>query len=89
MSTYYLQPRYDRCKSFYGKAQVIEEDNTIKLQSYDTIVATITNVNGKDFVDVYGLYSRTTTRHIHEFLTQHGFNCQTTKEIMEKYGRGK
>lgn len=62
----YLQARYDKRKSFYNKAKVIREDNSIKLKSYDTIVAEI-----KDKVlHIFGGYSQTTKRHIREFIRQ-------------------
>ena len=40
MRIYELTPGgYDRAKSFYGKAKVIEKDGETLLQSYDTTVA--------------------------------------------------
>lgn len=50
-------------KSFYGKAKVIESDNKIELQSYDTIVAQI--IDG--VFTVNGEYSLTTSTHIKSF----------------------
>lgn len=50
-------------KSFYGKAKVIESDNKIELQSYDTIVAQI--IDG--VFTVNGKYSLTTNTHIKSF----------------------
>lgn len=42
MRIYELTPvGYDRAKSFYGKAKVIETDGETLLQSYDTIVCKI------------------------------------------------
>lgn len=44
---------YDRAKSFYGKAKVIEKDNGEKvLQSYNTEVCKITS--GGEFVRLHG-----------------------------------
>ena len=58
---------YDRAKSFYGKAKVIEKDNGEKvLQSYDTEVCKITS--GGEFVRLWSGYSVTTMRHINSFL---------------------
>lgn len=81
MEVYELQARYDRRQSFYGKAQVIENGRTIKLQSYDTIVAVFSKK--KQSVKVNGYYSPTTARHINEFLYQNNFDKLTKKE-MEK-----
>ena len=67
MKIYELSARYDRRKSFYGKAQVIDhEDGVLELQSYDTIVSRC--VNGT--VEHLGKWSQTTTRHQREFERQ-------------------
>lgn len=69
MKRYALQPTNNR-KSFYGKAQVIEQDNgNIELQSYDTIVARIRNGN---FERLWDGYSATTMNHINSFLDTFG-----------------
>ena len=78
---YELSASYDSRKSFYGKANVIEENGIIQLKSYSTIVAEIEN--GK--VKVYGTYSNTTLRHIKEFLKQHGFKADSSSQIMNDY----
>lgn len=67
-------------KSYYGKALVLENDNTIKLQSYETIVAVFnkkTNV-----LKINGWYSMTTSKHINDFLRELG-SCKrfSKKEI--------
>jgi hypothetical protein len=77
-----LQPRYDSRKSFYGKADVREENGRKILKSYATDVAEIRN--GKAYV--YETYSPTTLRHIKEFLLQNGFKAETSKQIMKDYG---
>ena len=80
MNAYNLEPRYCSQQSFYGKALVIELDGYIWLKSYNTIVAEI-----KDGVPkVYGYYSNTTSRHIKEFLKQHGFRCDKISEYYDK-----
>ena len=77
---YYLQARYDSRDSFYKKAKVLTDNNgTLYLQSYDTIVAKIEN--GKAIVN--GWYSQTTARHINEFLQQNGFDKMSKKEMEE------
>lgn len=78
---YDLMPMYDSRKSFYGKAKVIEMENEIVLQSYDTFVASIKE--GK--VTINGFYSNTTLRHIKEFLKQNGFEVGSKKELEKMY----
>ena len=66
-AVYELKPdRYSPNKSFYGKANVIELSNGVKLlQSYDTIVAGI-NTSGR-FVRLWGGWSATTAKHLASF----------------------
>ena len=45
MRIYELTPGgYDRAKSFYGKAKVIEKDGETLLQSYDTTAVSYTHL---------------------------------------------
>ena len=83
---YDLEPKYDRRKSFYGKAKVYSDDaGHLLLMSYSTIVAEITDEiateDGKPRVKVNGYYSQTTARHINDFLYQHGFKTMSKKEM--------
>lgn len=68
MKKYNLSPMgYERAKSFYGKAKVIEKDNGEKvLQSYNTEVCKITS--GGEFVRLWSGYSATTMLHVNSFL---------------------
>lgn len=68
----------DRSLSFYGKALLIETDDEIKLQSYDTIVCVYDKVYNS--VKINGYYSMTTGRHIRSFLEYLGVN---TKALLE------
>ena len=77
-----LKIQFDPRKSFYGKARVKADNEGLTLQSYQTDVAKI--VGGKAIVK--GLYSATTTRHIKEFLKQHGIKADSSKQIMKDYG---
>lgn len=77
-----LQPIYDHAKSFYKKAWEIYDNDTIKLLSYNTIVAEIVN----NELVVHGTYSNTTLRHIKEFMRQHGYAVNSKKEV-ENYMR--
>ena len=83
---YDLEPQYDRRKSFYGKAKVYSDDaGHLLLMSYSTIVAEITDgiatEDGRPTVKVNGWYSQTTSRHINDFLYQHGFDTMSKKEM--------
>lgn len=78
-----LQAIYDGRKSFYGKAHLIESDEKVELQSYDTIVATY-HKNENNFV-LHGDYSPTTLRHQKEFANQLGFDFKNKKELFDKY----
>lgn len=78
-----LKTIHDGSNSFYKKAKVITEDDKIILISYYTEVAYIKDC--KAYVN--GLYSQTTTRHIKEFLIQHGFKVESSKQIIEDYGK--
>ena len=55
-----LYPVYDRCKSFYGKAQIWDSPETIK-------------DNQLVIVDGIKNWSQTTKRHIREFAKQYGY----------------
>ena len=78
-----LQATYDSRKSFYGKAHLIESDDKVELQSYDTIVATY--YKNEDKFVLHGKYSPTTTRHQKEFGKQLGFRAKNSKELFDKY----
>ena len=84
-----LEPIYSRQKSFYNKAYITQENNIIKLYSYDTLVLTITfNVNTKKYQLNYNipkgyLFSQTTSKHIKECLRQYNFNINTKKELIK------
>lgn len=83
---YELKPQYDSAKSFYKNANVYGDDEgNIFLMSYKTIVAKITDKavtdTNEDTYEVYGWYSRTTARHINEFLQQHNFNKLSKKQM--------
>ena len=76
ITTYELTPKYDGKKSFYGKAIVKTYNNLKLLYSYDTLVCAIyDNCYGIRYFFNYDikeslLFSKTTIRHIKEFLLQ-------------------
>ena len=68
-------------KSYYGKALVLENKSTIKLQSYETIVAVLnkkTNV-----LKISGWYSMTTSKHINDFAKMCGYGKGLSKKEIE------
>ncbi len=76
-----LKAVYDSRKSFYGKAQVEQEGDSIKLYSYNTLVCEIKQ--GK--AQIKGFYSQTTLRHIKEFLLQNGFKVVNKGQLEKDY----
>jgi len=72
-----LKSIYSGQKSFYKKANLVVEQNVIKLQSYNTIVA----VKEDNTIKVKGWYSKTTAIHINEFLMQNGLKKLSKKEM--------
>lgn len=93
--SYSLEPKYDKAKSFYGRAKVEEVDNTINLISYDSNICTIF-VNGLDDLEVeiydvtdyYGeslTFSSTSLRHLKEFLLQNGLRADNKNQICKDY----
>lgn len=68
-----LKPIHDIRKSFYRKAYVEAYGSFMVLKSYETIIAVI-NSDGTAELTEYWNYSRTTARHLAEFLRQHGFD---------------
>lgn len=91
MQTYDLSTQYDSHTSFYGKARVEVEGERKRLISYTTWVAFIDrDANTNELTaTVFGTYSNTTLRHIKEFLKQHGFKADDSKQIMADYGATK
>ena len=67
-----LKTIYDRAKSFYKKAIIIEEGDIITLQSYNTLILKINKKNNNiEFLTKnINHFTQTTNRHINEFLKQ-------------------
>lgn len=70
MNRYELLPKYDRAKSFYGKAHVEVDGDKKTLISYETAVC---RIDGDGFHRLWKDYSVTTMRHVNEFSIQNGF----------------
>ena len=81
---YNLKTIYSTQKSFYGKATITELENGHKiLTSYNTNVCELDKNN--NIVEI-GYYSKTTAKHVNEFIMQYGHNGMTKKEI-ENYNK--
>lgn len=88
MKKYELLPIYDSKKSFYHKAIIEEENEDIKLYSYNTLVCTLSHndIILNDNIDQSLLFSNTTLRHIKEFLKQFYYNSDkniTKKDLLK------
>ena len=71
-----LKPEFGSSKSFYKRAYVLtRDDGIILLKSYDTIVAYINPSNNT--IQFFGWYSRTTSKHIQEFVWQYATHSRT------------
>ena len=80
-----LSCRYDPRASFYGKAQVEQDNKEIRLYSYGTLVASIEKLDDCFRFHYLGKYSQTTTRHQKEFFKQARLSDNQIKELF-KYG---
>jgi hypothetical protein len=84
---YDLDCRYDSRKSFYGKAQVLEQTMSdwkeTDLYSYNTLDAKIIETKKTKKYIYYGKYSQTTTRHQREFFKQNGLSDKQIKELFK------
>lgn len=80
----FLQPKYSTQKSFGYKAEVIRTGQVHRLYSYGTHVATVDRSTGE--ATIHEFASATTTRHIKEFLKQHGFVAESKEQMDRDYG---
>ena len=80
-----MNTQLDKRKSFYGKAKLIyiDDDNTIELMSYSTIVAKYDRI--KEKITVNGFYSNTTLRHIKEFIYQMTGEVFNKQQIADRF----
>ena len=83
LKTFELLPIHDSKKSFYKKAFVKETITGKSLYSYDTKVCEISD--GTFFFGPLWDYSRTTLRHVKEFLKQHGYKAENKEQIKMLY----
>ena len=81
-----LVPRYDSCKSFYGKAVVRKHDDYSTLVSYKTDVAVVKFTDNKFSVQVLeDVLTPTTLRHVKEFLKQHGIKAVFVSSTSDEF----
>lgn len=84
---YELKPQFDTRKSFYNKAVVIAEGDTLTLKSYNTNILQLDKTTNKITFLTKNKehFTNTTNRHINEFLKQaHGnFETLTKKQILK------
>ena len=80
-----MNTQLDKRKSFYGKAKLIytDDDNTIELMSYSTIVAKYDRI--KEKITVNEFYSNTTLRHIKEFIYQMTGEVFNKQQIADRF----
>ena len=86
MMYYELSPRYDSRASFYGKAHIKETTKSYILVSYDTEILKLDKNTGKIkfLCSNDWAFSRTTIRHINEFLKQYtNENPKSKKELLQ------
>ncbi len=89
---YELKPKFANVKSFYGKAQIeeCEESGTtaLRLYSYSKLVCVVNTTTKKTkFFEAFD-FSNTTRRHVYEFLRQTGsaYSGWNSKKIRQCCG---
>lgn len=95
MKQYDLEAKFDSRKSFYGKAVVVEEYNSVSLISYKSCICQIQELGNKDkVVKIYNVrdyhgnsltFSSTSLRHLKEFLKQNGLKAESKAQIEADY----
>ena len=81
-----LRPVIDRHKSFYKNAKILIDKNGNKyLQSYDSIIAEVVNGKVEINTNVYLWDSKTSLRHLKDFLYQLGYKIGTKQELEKMY----
>lgn len=87
MRTFELVPVHDSRQSFYGKARVIDTDDAMILESYNTPVVKFERGTRKITLLPHWDESQTTLRHVKEFLKQHGYEADTLNQIRKDYAK--
>lgn len=81
-----LQPSWSKLKSFHSKAMVGTKENGNKyLKSFGFLVAEIIDGKVKIHNEIEKWDSKTTVRHINNFLFENGLQTGNIKELTELY----
>lgn len=80
MTTIKLTPT--RQKSYYNKAIIMIDDDFIVLRSYNTDVIAIDKRENK-IIRLWNGWSKTTSKHINDFLMLYGFKPLSKKEWLD------
>ena len=81
-----LQPSWSKLKSFHGKAIVgTDEKGNKYLKSFGFLVVEIIEGQVKIHNEIEKWDSKTTLRHINNFLFENGFETGNKKEIIDLY----
>ena len=93
-----LETVYDSRKSFYGKAHIMIESDTVgtkrvhyyTLFSYDTFICEVKEIDGGKFINAFtddeGHLTQTTLRHLNEFMKQLNLEPRPKKEWLKEIG---
>lgn len=83
MEKFELKAIYDSRKEFYGKANILKNNNILILKSYETNILeyNTTTKELKFLTNKKHHFTMTTNRHINEFLQQ--YTSETTKSKQE------
>lgn len=70
--------------------EIVDVDNATFFQSYNTIIAEVKDSDGQVYLDeLYWDYSRTTMRHLYNFLRQFGYDGLNSKIVRQYIKDGK
>ena len=83
----FLEPRFDGAQSFYRKAEIVQTRTGFLLESFRVPVVLISEK--KAFLGTDWNHSRTTIRHVKEFLKQQGYKAESKEQILKDYGENK
>ena len=62
--------------------EIVDTDNSTMFQSYDSLIAMVRDSDSKVYLDEYYWdYSRTTLRHLYNFLSQWGYDLNKKKVL--------
>lgn len=78
-----LKPEFDNAKSFWRRAYVDKTHTGYRLISYNSEVVEI--CDGRVYLGCDWDYSKTTLRHVKEFLKQHGYKADSKEQIKRLY----